>query len=64
MSAVETQLNSIGIRLLFLDKLEYERNLALLRADLDEKTFAKFREQVKGMSFEDAIAFALEEGQD
>jgi non-specific serine/threonine protein kinase len=61
MSAVETQLNSIGIRLLFLDKLEYERNLALLRAKLEEKTLSKFWRRGERMSLEQALALALEE---
>lgn len=61
MAAVETQLSAIGIHLLYIDKKEYERNLALVRAKLDEKTLTKFWEKGKGMSFDDAIAFALEE---
>jgi len=61
MGAVETQLTSIGIRLLFLDKLEYERNLALVREQLEEKTLAKFWAKGTAMSLEQAIAFALEE---
>jgi predicted ATPase/DNA-binding SARP family transcriptional activator len=61
MSAVESQLTAIGIRLSYMDKLEYERNLALVRANLNEKTLARFWERGKGMSFADVIAFALEE---
>jgi tetratricopeptide (TPR) repeat protein len=61
MAAVETQLSSNRLRLLFLDKMEYERNLALLRAQLDEKNLNKFRAKGRGMSLDEAIAFALEE---
>jgi len=61
MAAVETQLTSIGIRLLFVDKMEYERNLARLSANLDEKARAKFWERGKQLTMEQAIAFALEE---
>jgi len=61
LSAVETQLTSIGIRLLFVDKMEYERNLALLRTKLDEKILNKFWTIGKTMSLDDAIVFALEE---
>jgi predicted ATPase/DNA-binding SARP family transcriptional activator len=61
MAAVETQLATIGIDLWYMDKMEYERNLALLHAKLDEKTLAKLWEKGTGMSFDDAIAFALEE---
>lgn len=58
---VESQIISLGIRLLFIDKMEYERNLALLKSKLDEKTLAKFRAKGAAMSLEEAIAFALEE---
>jgi tetratricopeptide (TPR) repeat protein len=61
MGVVETQLASISIRLLYMDNMEYERNLALLRAKLDEKIITRFWEKGKEMPFEDAIAFALEE---
>jgi len=61
MAAVESRLASIGVGLLYMDKMEYERNLALLHTNLDEKALAKFWAKGKAMSFEDAIAFALEE---
>ena len=61
MSAVETQLSSMGIRLLYLDKIEYDRNLPLLETKLEEKTLNRLRAQGKEMSLEEAIAFALEE---
>jgi predicted ATPase/DNA-binding SARP family transcriptional activator len=63
LAAVETQLATIGVELWYMDKMEYERNLALVRAKLDEKTFAKFWAKGKMMSFEEAIAFALEEAE-
>ena len=59
MAAVETQLASLGMRLLPVDKMEYERNLAVLRAELDEKTLTKFWTKGKEMSLDDAIACAL-----
>jgi predicted ATPase/DNA-binding SARP family transcriptional activator len=61
MAAVETQLTSNRLRLLFLDKMEYERNLAKLRGQLDEKTLVRFWSRGKGMSLEQVITFALEE---
>jgi tetratricopeptide (TPR) repeat protein len=61
MGAVEAQLASFSIRLLYIDKKEFDRNLALVRANLDEKAFAKFWKKGKEMSFDDAIAFALKE---
>ena len=60
ISAVETQLTMIGIRLAYMDKVEYDRNLALLHAKLDEKTLTKFWEKGKKMSFEETVAFAIE----
>jgi hypothetical protein len=44
-----------------MDKVEYERNLTLLRTQLDEKVFNKFWAKGHAISFEEAIAFALEE---
>ena len=61
MASVETQLALIGIQLIYMDKKEYEHNLALLRAKLEEKTLAKFWAKGKAMSLEQAVAFALEE---
>jgi len=60
MAAVETQLSAIGIRLLHIDKMEYDRNLAQLRAQYDEKSLTKFWAKGKSMSLDEAIAFALE----
>jgi predicted ATPase/DNA-binding SARP family transcriptional activator len=61
MAAVESQLVSMGMQLLPLDKMEYERNLSHLRAKLDEKTLNKFWKKGNGMSLEETIALALEE---
>jgi predicted ATPase/DNA-binding SARP family transcriptional activator len=61
MGAVETQLTSIGIHLLYMDRLDYDRNLALLRAEFDGKTFTKFWAKGKRMSLDESIVFALEE---
>lgn len=60
MATVENQLALIGTRLLILDRMEYERNLALLRAKLDEKTLARFWEKGKAMTMQRAIEYALE----
>jgi tetratricopeptide (TPR) repeat protein len=61
MAAVETQLAAMGMRLLPVDKMEYEHNLALMRTKLDEKVFGKVWAKGKAMSLDDAIALALEE---
>jgi predicted ATPase/DNA-binding SARP family transcriptional activator len=60
MAAVESQLVSMRMRLLPLDKMEYERNLATLREQLDGKTLGNFWEKGAAMSLEQAIVFALE----
>ncbi len=59
MAAVETQVASLGVRLVYMDRLEYERNLALLRTKLDEKTLSKLWAQGKAMTMEQAVASAL-----
>jgi len=61
MGAIEAQLSAMRLRLLHIDAAEHERTLSLLRATLDEKTLGKLWEKGAGMSFDQAIAFALEE---
>jgi tetratricopeptide (TPR) repeat protein len=61
MAAVEIQLATMGMRLLPVDKMEYERSLAHLRANMDEKALAKFWAKGKEMPLNEVIAFALEE---
>lgn len=60
MGAVETQLVSLGIRLLYMDKLEYDRNLASLQTKLDEQAFKNFWIKGTHMSLDQAMDFALE----
>lgn len=59
MAIVEKQLSSIGIRLLYLDKIEYDRNLPLLQTKLDKLTMARLWAKGGEMSLEQGIAFAL-----
>jgi hypothetical protein len=59
-AAVENQLNSIGIPLLQLDQAEFEHNLSDLHIHLDEHTLNKFQKKGRIMSFDEAMAFALE----
>ena len=61
MAAMESQLASMGMQLLPVDKLEYERNLTHLRANMDKRAFSKFWAKGKRMSLEQTIAFALQE---
>jgi non-specific serine/threonine protein kinase len=60
MAAVETQLAAMGMQLLPVDKREYERNLAQLRAQFDGRTLNKCWAKGKEISLEQAIAFALD----
>ncbi|HEX5940896.1 MAG TPA: hypothetical protein VFY66_01405, partial [Anaerolineales bacterium] len=59
MGAVETQLADLGIPLLYMDKMEYERNLAIVQAKLDEQAFKNFWIKGTHMSLEQAMDFAL-----
>ncbi len=61
LSAVETHSIATGIRLLYVDRMEYERNLAILHMELDQKTFDKCRTKGRVLSLDQAIALALEE---
>jgi hypothetical protein len=61
MAAVETQFNAISIRLLYMDKLEYERSLGQLNARLNEKDIHKSWDKGKIMSLDQVIAFAIGE---
>ncbi len=60
MAAVETQLASLGVRLVYMDRMEFERNLARLRAKLDEKALAKFWAKGRALTLERSIEYALE----
>jgi hypothetical protein len=61
MAAVEEQLKSIGLRLLPIDRMEYERNLASLHADLNEKTLNRSWSKGRAMPLEAAVSFAMAE---
>ena len=61
MAAVETLMVSMGIPPMYMDQQEHDRNLAVLHKELDELTLKKFWEKGKGLSLDQAIAFALEE---
>jgi hypothetical protein len=58
---VEGQLAVLSLPLLFADQVEFNRGISALRARLDEKTCAKFWAKGKAMTFEQAIAYALED---
>ena len=54
---------AIGFLLEAADRAEFERNLASARAQLDEAAFAAAWEKGRAMAIEQAIAYALGEGQ-
>jgi non-specific serine/threonine protein kinase len=53
--------NAIGIRLLYIDQMEYERNLVLIREQLDVQTLSKFWVRGQKLSFQEAITYSLED---
>jgi tetratricopeptide (TPR) repeat protein len=61
MSAVETQMVSLGITPMYMDQQEFKRNYVLLHETLNEKTLHRYWVKGKEMSLDEAIAFALDE---
>jgi tetratricopeptide (TPR) repeat protein len=61
-ASAETQLRAWGIRLLFVDRKEYERTLATLRERLGPKKFDRLWARGAGLSLEASLAFAVEGG--
>jgi len=59
--AVESFLRALGIRLLQTDEMEYDRNVANLRAQLDEATLEKAWAEGHAMTLEQAVEYALNE---
>ena len=53
--------DSIDANMDLADRIEYERSLASLRVQLDEKTFNAARAEGEAMTMEEAVAFALGE---
>jgi hypothetical protein len=58
---VETVLESMKIRLVYMDRLERERNLSILRGHSDQAALNLAWERGTLMSIEQAIEFALQE---
>jgi predicted ATPase/DNA-binding SARP family transcriptional activator len=61
--AVEALLRSKNIQLVHMDRMEYDRNVATLHAQLDPLTFEKVWKRGSSMTLEQAIEFALKENQ-
>jgi non-specific serine/threonine protein kinase len=59
MAAVEAQLAMLSIRLLFMDRMEYERSLAGLRERLTETDLRETWQEGRKMSLDEAVHFAL-----
>jgi len=59
-AAIDAQIASTGIHLLYIDKKEYERNILLLSEQLIGKNTDRFQAKGQSMTLEEAIAFALE----
>jgi tetratricopeptide (TPR) repeat protein len=58
---IEGRLSALSLPLYISDQVEFNRGISALRARLDEKTFTKFWTKGKAMTFEQAIAYALED---
>jgi non-specific serine/threonine protein kinase len=61
--AVEALLRSKNIHLVHMDRMEYDRNVSTLHAQLDPLTFEKVWRRGSSMTLEQAIEFALKETQ-
>jgi tetratricopeptide (TPR) repeat protein len=61
--AVEALLGLKGIRLVHMDRMERDRNLAVLRTQFDSATLEKVWRRGASMTMEQAIEFALKETQ-
>jgi non-specific serine/threonine protein kinase len=60
-AAVQNLLSQRALfRLLQIDQMEYERNLALLHTQLDKETFTNFWARGSAMTLENAISYVLE----
>jgi non-specific serine/threonine protein kinase len=58
---IEDRLAALSLPLFITDQVEFNHGLSTLHTRLDEKTYAKFWTKGRAMSFDEAIAFALEE---
>jgi predicted ATPase/class 3 adenylate cyclase len=63
-SAAEVLREIAGSPMMRMERLEYDKELAELRAGMDEESFASLWEEGRSMSMEKAIEFALEKTHD
>ena len=59
MGAVEGLLEAMSVKLLYVDRKEYERNLALLREKLNSRTLSRLWGRGKALSLDQTIRLAL-----
>jgi hypothetical protein len=59
MAAVASQLATISVQLLYFDRIEYDRNLAILRGEMSKKTLDRLRARGNALSLDEAIEIAL-----
>lgn len=59
--AAATQLDRLGVIMDPADQPEYDRNLAIARAGLDEAAFTAAQAEGRAMVFEQAVAYALQD---
>ena len=59
-ASVEAQIASVGIGLLYTDRLEYQRNVGILQSSIGTKALAAALRKGQALSVEEAIAFALQ----
>jgi len=60
--SVEAQLASLGVGLILMDRMEFERTLGRLQDALPEKELVRLKKEGRAMSLEQAIDLALETG--
>jgi predicted ATPase/DNA-binding SARP family transcriptional activator len=58
IGAAEAQLAVVKVRLLYVDRMEYDRTLGRLSEALSQKSLEKLRGQGSGMSVDEALALA------
>ena len=59
--AADALLGTIGSQLDLADRVEYERSVTAVRAQLGDQPFAAAQAEGRAMTMEQAIAYALEE---
>ena len=61
LGASESVLQTLGAKLQPADQIEVDQYLVAIQEQLDRRSFEEALAEGRGMSFEDAVSFALEE---